>query len=188
MDLYGVIAGTFVIFFFILYIVLILIGFANYILMALGLSKVAKTTNMSKPWLAWIPFANYWLTGAVADKIELENGRKKNYAKICLWVYIGAILLLIPGAFLSSLGSVLVEYEPEIAAIFSLTSIPFSLLSSILSIVTSVFFYIAVFKIFKQFVPQKATLYLVLSIIVPLAFGICLMKLPKNTEPDLPIV
>ena len=73
------------------------IGILVYLLMALGLMKMADNKGIENPWLAWIPIANVWIIGKIVETIEIGS-RKFENAEIILLVgaFVGAIPFIGP--------------------------------------------------------------------------------------------
>ena len=119
---------------------------AVYVLRAIGLYTMAKRRGLANPWLAWIPVADQFLLGAVADDITRLRGRRTNYS----------IILLV----LSASGMV-VSCTAFAAPLAGFITWP-------VSIAMMVFLYMAVYEIFKDYAPQNAVLFLVLSVLLSL--------------------
>ncbi|MFH1376456.1 MAG: hypothetical protein ABIH25_02360 [Candidatus Woesearchaeota archaeon] len=62
--------------------VLIIVGIAVYIYMAIALMTIANKTKTPNAWLAWIPIANYYLMTQIA--------------KVPWWTFFAFLLVLIP--------------------------------------------------------------------------------------------
>ena len=117
---------------------------AVYVLQALSLQTMAKRRGIANAWLAWVPVGSSWLLGAIADDINLRQGKKTSYA----------IVLLVVTAACMGAG-------------FSLFLIPFlGLFSGLFSIAVLVVYYIALYEIYRDYTPRNAVLYLVLSILL----------------------
>ena len=52
------------------------IGIVIYLLEAIGVYKMAKSAEIKNPWLAFIPVANDWVFGTLAEKYKKKNGSK----------------------------------------------------------------------------------------------------------------
>ncbi len=169
-----------------IYLGLIGIVIANYIMNAIGFQTIAKRRGVKYPWMAWIPYANYWLIGSIADEYDQRKGLKKRWGKILVGLLIGygvgftlyfiAIIVMI---IRTALQAVQGFYEPEFttAMIGSFLFIYVVLIIfMILALILSIVYYICLYKIFESTVPDKSAKYLILSIAVPLALGICLLR------------
>lgn len=58
-----------------------LIGLAVYVFTALSLYTIAKRRGIHHPWLAWIPFANSWLLGCIADQYRFVTRGEVKYRR-----------------------------------------------------------------------------------------------------------
>lgn len=135
------------------------VGLALYILESIGLYHIARCRGIENPFLAWIPIARMYLLGSVADQIERHEGRTSRYS----------LILLICGCVAFGLG--VITGLTESVGIFSFGAI----------IVSSVFTYLSYYRIFKAHAPEKATLFLVLSILFGL--GPVFLFAVKNRVP-----
>ncbi len=177
------------------YVVILLIslsiGIALYLLRAFGVYKMSKTLSYSRPWLAFIPIANTFALGRLA---ETKNGSAKpyKYSLILLWLGIGnAIFSLINvGVATATLFAVL--ENPGLTptgseAFYSVVGGAFgSLIVSALSITYMVFYYIALYKVYKLFAPDYSTVLLVVSILFGVAEPIILFCL-RNKQPRIAV-
>ncbi|MDD2978622.1 MAG: hypothetical protein PHN80_01485 [Hespellia sp.] len=69
---------TFVAVYMIFLLVVLVAKLVLYILKGVGMYKLAKRQKVEYPWLAFIPFARYYLQGEVSDDIRLKNKSIKN--------------------------------------------------------------------------------------------------------------
>ncbi len=133
-----------------------------YLFMAIGLYRMGKNRGMTNAYLAFIPVADIYYLGALRDRINAANGKKTNYRVKLLTVYLvhfGCIFFesLFQGMAMAS----------NMTAFMALTTI-FSLASTGFMITYIVFYYIALYTVFKEYSPNHAVVFLVLSIL----FGI----------------
>lgn len=178
------------------YFILFAFGMASYVLTALSLQTIAKRRQIPNAWLAWIPIADYWIIGRIADDYDRRNGMNRKWGTLLLifslisivsvFVIFGFIIFfIIVAAANSSL------YGTDIASsgmIITIILIYFILIAYILAItVLTCLCTICIFKIFESTVPEKAVKYLLLYILVPFAAPICLFKIRNkgysNPEP-----
>ena len=156
------------------------ISLVFYILRALAMMKIAKGRGFSSPWIAWIPFANLYQMGKVADDICYRNGKKKSYRKVLLGLNIATVAGLAIGVALvfGWVINLLVNYDlnfdrfgnfvgtdptaGELATI--LVGCFVCMAASIVAIIQMVFYYIVLYQIFKDYAPKEAVLFLILSI------------------------
>lgn len=175
--------GIMLVVFLLFYLVLVGIMLANYIMTAIGLQKIAKRRGVNYPWLAWIPYANYWLIGSIADDYDNRNGLKKRWSKILLGLLIaygaGLVLYFVSIIVFFIQTTLMGINESDITAGFIGTLLFFYIVLIIFMVIAtilSVIYYICMYKIFESTVPDKSVKYLILSLVVPLASGICILK------------
>ncbi len=63
-----------------------LIAIFTYVGTAYGLMCIAQSCGLRQPWLAWVPFANIYLLGAVGDHYMTRNERRETKQRILLLV------------------------------------------------------------------------------------------------------
>ena len=164
------VAGVLGIVFAVVMTIALIIAIGLYILRSMGLYTIAKRRGLRLPGMAWVPIGSEWLVGSIADQFN-RKARKKNL-HLRTFLLIGGILVWIANA------AYLVFYftkMPELTADFwnatPETMIPLLStwsVSSAVSLITtafSVFYYIAVFKMYRSCTPGNTVWMLVLSII-----------------------
>lgn len=173
---------------------------AVYILKAIAFYRMAKRRGYSRPYLAWIPFAQDYLFGKIVDDIQEHKGIKSKHrifamlSEICtlivsilsivslFWIYSTMFDIIIhPG---NSANNPDVFYNEMAVAIVVLILL---LLVGILSIGISVYIYVLLYKLFDDYDPKNKVLYIVLSILVSFAYPIILLvisgKQPQSLLP-----
>ncbi|MBE6538450.1 MAG: hypothetical protein E7671_03185 [Ruminococcaceae bacterium] len=176
-----------------LYLIILLfslaIGLVFYLLEAVGLYKMGKTVGASAPWLSFIPVLNVFALGRVA---ETPTGAKKpmKYGLILLLLNIanGLFSVTMVLNFINRLVTVINNFDSinPLEMFGYLTGGGSYAISSLLSIAYTVFYYIALYKIYKAFARDNAVLYLVLSIFFGIATPIiifCLRNKPVQMDP-----
>lgn len=170
----GAVVGIVFVIYVLLYLVLIAYSVVAYIFQSRGFYAVAKRRGFDKPWLAWIPYANLWLLGKIADDYCLKVEKQKtNYGKKIIGSWIGfgatAILFVISIVMIAVATGVSVGLGESgalpVGTVFFVV-VPVYLLLIAASVVATVFQYIALYKYFKSCQPSRAVLYLLLSIFV----------------------
>lgn len=168
------------------------LGVLVYVLQALALYTIAKRRGINKPWLAWIPLVNVWILGSISDQYQYVVKRQvKNKRKALLGLNIAvvviAVLIVVAIAWMVvDLMFVAVDVfdaiEPAVEeAMETLISnlayyvgnnivwlILLSLLTMVLvvlSIIQTVFFYMALYDVFRSCDPNNSTLFLILSLV-----------------------
>ena len=86
-NLYGPFFTVFVIF----YLIIGFLYLTLYVLGALGLSRLAKNRGMTNGFWAWIPYARFWLLGAVADNIGECTSRITHWRTIMIALVAGSL-------------------------------------------------------------------------------------------------
>ena len=156
----------------------ILASVTAYILQAVALYTIAYYRGFFRPWLAWIPVGNMWMLGALSDQYQHKvHGKMKNKRKVLLGISLTAailVVLLIVGLFT---GAIAMEprleedpvpvdtgatFEPIIVMLLS-----FALSVCLIAgcIIYLVYFYMALYDVFRSCQPKHAMLYLVLSLV-----------------------
>lgn len=141
------------------------IGF--YVLSSLGLYSMASNTGVSNPWLAWIPFANLFLLGSMADRCNLNTAGKNTKYKIILPVL---NLAIIPVSYFMVFMAIMQSAFTEeyygyggdpLAGIGSLLAMVFIIL--IFACANFVFYLICYNKLFQDFEPSRAAIFTVVA-------------------------
>lgn len=165
---------------------------AVYVVNSIGLSRAAKQNGVKNTWLAWIPVAKSWLLGSTAQAIDAKRGINRKWGKILLALYIVAYAIYIPAylgffvyTFIQSMTYGPVTYGSDfVLGGFAVALVLFycvMFVSCLVLMVAGSAQLICIYKIFENFVPEKSFKYFVLSLLVPMAYGVCLMKCcPKN--------
>lgn len=165
------------------------LGVIVYILQALALYTIAKRREIKKPWLAWIPVVNVWILGSVSDqyqyvvKHQIKNKRKVllglNIAMAVIlaviliaavWMLIALILMAVSIPAISdaeTLISNLMYYAGSNVVLANLLALAglLALPLSVLVVIHTVYFYMALYDLFRSCDPQNSTLYIVLGLV-----------------------
>ena len=151
-------------------ILLLMLAFAvtviTYIFGAIGLYTLAKRRNIANPFFAYIPIANSYLTGVVADDINRTMNKKSKYGKTILFLELASFLLPLISLPITIIGTAIVSIY-GLAVVSNVIGCLITALSSVISVCCAVYLYISYYKIFKEYVGNSATAYLVISIIFP---------------------
>ena len=187
--------------YFTYYLFVLAYGAYAYIGVGLGGFRMARKAGMNNPWLFWIPVANIYATGALADRqTRLCEGKTTNYAKklltwniIIIAMIIVLVLSTIPMIVVSALNSQMdengvVQYpEAEVEALVVPILIFLAALVAffVLFIIYLVVYFKVMYKIFKLFAPDGAAGLTVLSVFVDIAIPAIFLILSKR-NPVLP--
>ena len=153
-----------------------LIQIAAYVLSSLALYTIAKRRGLNHAWLSWIPVANVWILGSIADQYRyVVKGEHKSKRKILLffrilitviWVsLIGLLANLCFHAFGSILwGSMNDDQMFEILhQALNLLVVCLPLIG--VSVAYAVIRFMALYDVYKSMDPGNCVLFLVLSIL-----------------------
>ena len=189
-DSAGMVAVGVVLILLLLYLLLAGIGLASYIMNAIALYKIADRRQIPNPWMSWLPFTRDWLIGSIVDDYDGRNGIKRKWrVTLLILSLISAIGILV--TYVAMFAGILVlafhytDTEPPIGPtlayimIFYVALIIFACLASAKSICQI----ICIYKIYESTVPKKAVKYLLLSMLIPLAGPICLLRCKDKGYP-----
>lgn len=181
-------------FLIILYGALFLFSIADYVLSSLGLYGIAKKRDISLAGLAWLPIGNLWVLGSIID--SYEEYKKDHFKKwhillpvlsavvIVAYVLIYVLYFVMYFAMFGTMvAEANVEELPEAAMgtfiIFMIIILLLVVVLSLIMVAMQALNSIAIYKTFESIAPKKAIKYLILSLILPLAEGICMLKCKK---------
>lgn len=164
-----------------IYLLLFGILIATYILQSLSLHTLARRRGIASPWLAWLPYGNYWIIGSLARDYDKQNNIQRRWDKTLLTLsivfsasYLIIYFAVIFGTLITMLNmdAATMPEETAVAIVLVVFSafIPIVIIATTLQIIT----YICFFKIFESTVPEKALKYFLLSLLLPLAQPICI--------------
>ena len=175
-------AGFSIMLIFFLVIYLGILGFAvlSYVFNALGMYTIAKRRGINNPWLAWVPIGSSWLLGSISDQYHyVVKGEVKSKRKILLGLqlgFLGTYLLFFIGWIWLIVNIVLTgDAEMTDAMMAQSMMAPVmlfyvaALVMSAMSIVLSVFQYMALYDLYRSCDPDVGVLFLVLSILFGVA-------------------
>ena len=171
------------------------IGIAIYLLESISVYKMSKSAEIKNPWLAFIPVANDWVFGTLAEKYKKKNGTKSARFGIILPVLEGIVLIETIALTIFTVISVkeitgyaldAVNTSAEMAPEQFMSLIPVIILYFALmavAIAYAVVFFIALWRVYYSFDKSNATLYIVLSIIFTISVPIILFII-RNRKPE----
>ncbi len=169
-----------------------LVSVISYVFYALGLYALAKRRGVGSPWLAWIPVASLWTLGSLADQYDLRvRGRRRNQRKLLLGLGAGTtggllllLAFLLPLLFWLGRGN-FTERQLAAALPFFLLLLLFALAVLVLSVAALVLEYIALYKLFASCDRESTGVYLLLSVLAPLACSLLIYAF-RNKDAALP--
>lgn len=166
-----------------------IIAVAMYLLQAFGLYGMAKGSGISAPWRGFIPFANTFLFGKIAEKYRKKDGKPsaKFGGLLLAFEILTAVFAVVCLLFAINVFSVLFAYlaydNSDTAISRAMVSMIFSSLVLMgVSIAYAVIYYVALWRIFTAFDYNNATVYFVLSIFFSFLGPIFLFVL-RNKQP-----
>lgn len=174
-----------------------IVAVAAYVLAAIGVYTIAKRRNIKNPWMAWIPYANFWILGSISDQYQDRVKGKKTarrkwllglaiatgvMAVVILFLSLGALLLLIV-PFLVGISQELVSL---VALLTSVGSLVLCLPLVAVAIVSIVIQYMVLFDLYRSSKPNSAVLFLVLSILLGDLYAIFVF-LCRNSDEGMPV-
>lgn len=187
----GAVFATGIGLFGVLLLFILMIWLVFYVFESIAFYTLAKRRGIQYPGLAWVPVANMWIIGSLADDYmnvtELRK-TKSRYLLLSLEAVSAVISIL---ATVMSLGFVLEmireifneqSYEVGGYILGSLSLLGMSCILWVLVIVRSVFLYIALYRIFKSCQPGNAVLYLLLAIFVSVSLPFILFAIRNKDE------
>lgn len=180
------------------YMAIIGLGIASYVVSSLGLQKLAKKYQLDKAWLAWLPVGCDWLLGKLVEKAEEGKEHKRNWGKILLIlaaVSAGGILIfyivyIVFMVIIVSVSDMLsIAYAVSGGLVVCTIALIFgSIIMTLAAVAYIVCLYICMYKNFEALVPEKSLKYMLLAVLVPLAKGILYMKCAKNIpDPEVEV-
>ena len=165
-NLFGVSVGLLAVILIAVFSIVFLIASVAYVLNALAIFRLAKQQNVENAWMAWIPYAQQFTMGKIAEKCDERRGlATKPWGKILLFVAIGAA---VAGALLGGIGSFLSVIIPILGA-------PFTMLASLVSWAPLVILYICCWKVFREYFTEPVHIVLLVVSIVLSAQSIILL-------------
>ena len=186
----------------------VLINLAIYIFTALALYTIAKRRGIHNPWLAWVPIANMWLLGCIADHFRYQVRKETKCRRkvlLGLEIAVNALAMVILGLCvkvvmeifaigLENLENMSEDMLAELLATVMSSAFSMVLLSlplMVVAIVHTVFYLIALHDVYKSCAPENATMYVVLGFIfkflTPIFLMICRDKDDGMQPPPQPV-
>lgn len=164
-----------------------LMSFVQYVLYSASLMGVASRVGAKHSWLAWIPVANYYVLGGAADALEGKRGISHNWRKILLFLAIGVYALLsifvvcvLVFAIFISVAEANQEFlDPELLVVPAILFYVFYFIMLFVAVALSYLNIICTYKIFEEINPKKSIKHILISMLVPFGNAICLFRCKK---------
>ena len=165
----------------VVYIFALLIGLFAYIMEGLALHRMGKVCGAPYPWLAWIPYANLYALGYVADKDAEVSGRPATHYRNTLPILFVVLSVLSFGILGVSVTAVFSSMDGEISYGSAMLILLMLLALLAVAVVQLVFEYIALWHIYQLFSPDNAVAFILLSILVSASMPIVLFIASRKT-------
>ena len=166
-------AGVFLGILLVFYLFVIAFGVAMYVLQSVGYYQIAKRRGIHNPWLAWLPVGNMWILGSISDQYQyVAKGKLRNRRKLLAWLSAVSYVLSISAAagYLAMMVGMIGEYSYSGMDIMAGAGATIALLCYlailVISVVSLVFYYIALYDLFASSDPYNSVMYIVLSIFI----------------------
>lgn len=182
-----------VVFLIVIYGSLIVVGLASYIIQGVAILKQSRSRGLRNGWLGFIPYGKEYQLGKIAGEIEI---RDKHVTNPGLWMALLPFIVssafgIIYGAMISSMLTPLMQaamggyYQPDITQMFSGQFYISMVLMYIVLLAGGVLIQmvrlLALHRIYASYYNgQRPVFYLIMSIFVPLAEPIILIRLSKR--------
>ncbi len=164
-----------------------------YVLQGIALLSMSNKCGIKNGWLSFIPVANVFILGKIAEKYERKDGKKSSKYGILLPVLAGLkyiVVAVLTVVLIISIISIISNVELAVELESQLTLSMFSSFISVIiayfislavTVVYLVFYYIALWRIYYLFNKNNSTLYTVLSVLFDFLSPIFLFVIRDNT-------
>ncbi len=181
-----------VLLYFILFVTVFLVSFCLSVLKKVGLYEMGKSLDVRKKWYAFFPFFSDIYIGKIASKNQGKN--KSGFILLIFDILCKTVLLLGIIYFVTSFVGVAFKADE-----FTLSdkAVPTSVIkplilplviiafSGLLSVIYKILVYINFWKIFSVFT-RKATVYIIISIVLPFTLPVFVYSLKDKFVRDIP--
>ena len=177
---------AFVVIYGVFMLIVLAAGIAMYILQSVGMYTIAKRRGIHHPVLAWVPIANMWILGSISDQYRYVVKRKiRNRRNVLLGLLIAtyALLLVFAGVMVAAVlsGTLDMSGPAQFSIAFGMGGGMLIYLAAwVISVIATVFMYLAYYDLFASCNPSNAVLFLVLgiffNILLPVFIFICRKK------------
>lgn len=159
----GAVLGVLLVFLLIFLAVAVVV----YIFQSLALYSIAKRRMIKNPWLAWLPIGSEWIMGSISDQYQyVAKGKIRNRRKILLGLSIATMALSTFYEILNTLEMFQLLGDGLSVGAGALAVVMLFVALGMLgvSIAMSVYYYIAMYDLYRSCDPSNGVLYLLLSI------------------------
>ncbi len=167
------------------------LGLVLYIFESIGLYKLAKNCRLPAPGLAWVPIADGYVLGRLAEVSDRTVGKKSLPYRIILPLL--EAFMLIMSAVTSFFSIVMTVRAVELGRTGDIVSLEASIgvllvvlgLLMLAVIAVCVFLYLALYRVYRLFAPENAVAFIVVSILFPVTTSFFLFSL-RDRQPGAP--
>lgn len=157
---------------------------AGYVLQGYALQRIATRRGINKPWLAWIPVAQSFMLGKVADNYRQKVlGKKSKKAKLLTISHIAWLAWSVIEWLICMVGAVCVAivgtYIPDAEVLIAIPAILYGIVCWVnvfiimaLAMLYTVLMFLALNDVYASCDPKNKKLYLILSIAVEVVIGL----------------
>lgn len=199
------------------YIAYFLVAIATYVFTALSLYTIAKRRFFldRRSWLAWVPFAQFWVLGSISDDYQWMAWSREKKKRIVMLVLniiqLIAAVVIVLGLYRiiqairnagvtdeEGLGNMLRYIRAKMDDPYHMSPVAKKLLEELTSntnliifctVVTfasavayAVFYYMALYDLYRSCDPDNAKVFLVLSILIGITIPILMMICRKQDK------
>jgi len=185
LNLIGIFGVVFVIG---VYLLIIGVCVADYVITSKALFEISKRRNIERPWLSWIPFIKNIIIGNLAEDYDDKNGKKHSWRNVLFVLTAISVIGIFAFFFIVTVIAVVLGISGGIvnvilSIVLVITYIGY-IFAAIAVMALNVLRAICIYKIYESTVPEKSLKYMVLSLVVPLGGAICLYKCKDKGYPE----
>lgn len=167
-EILGGVAGFILVVSLLMYLAMIAFAIVSYVFSSLGIYTIAKRRGIRQPWLAWIPIGSMWTVGSISDQYQyVTKGNVRNRRKVLLGLYIGLLAALFIALLSMFVGMIVSAFVDAMLIVLVVVLSWVAIL--VLEIVLLVYYYIAMYDVYRSCNPDNAVVNLLLSIFVSVA-------------------
>lgn len=173
-----------------------IIQIAVYVFTSLALYTIAKRRGINHPWLSWIPVANVWILGSIADQYRyVARGEVKSKRKVLLTLgIVNAVLafimiILCISAVVSAITGAIAGRSEEwvmqsvLSSLIGMLGLLIPMLG--VSIAAAVIRYMALYDLYSSCDPDNKVVFLVVGILIGITEPVFLF-LCRNKDLGMP--
>ncbi|MBR5517780.1 MAG: hypothetical protein IKV86_01985 [Clostridia bacterium] len=163
----------------IIYVLIIVLIIGNYVITAKAVYGIAKKLNLRKIGFPWVFFASSFVLANISDQFDNDEGSTKKFGRnLRVTTLVAAVIIGFTFVvFLYSIATITdALFIREVAFVFTAFLYMMLLAATVFIFFRFIYTILCVYKIFKHIRPDKAAKYLLISLVLPLAKALLLMK------------